>query len=231
MGSQMNIACQFRNDSFFEQVGPALQRAGYRCERFNSESALLRIVRRREFDFILVEFGDQQNDQDSILSWLSCRTGDNTPVIVISPVNDTELVVHTLHSGADDFVPTVVAPLELAARIHAILRRTNRRTPRRNIELAGFAIDRDTNMCTFEGAPIELTPRELTMAWLLFSAPGEYISRETISTAIWGTDSDIAGRTIEQHVYKLRKKLQLGPERGVLIRTAYNQGYRLEISK
>jgi len=40
----------------------------------------------------------------------------------------------------------------------------------------------------------------------------------------------VAGRTIAQHVYKLRKKLQLGPERGAIIRTAYSQGYRLELA-
>jgi len=56
-----------------------------------------------------------------------------------------------------------------------------------------------------------------------------YISRETIGMSLWSSDSEVAGRTIEQHVYKLRKKLQLGTERGVSIRTAYGQGYRLEL--
>ena len=52
----------------------------------------------------------------------------------------------------------------------------------------------------------------------------------TIGTSIWSADSEVAGRTIEQHVYKLRKKLQLGPERGAIIRTAYSKGYRLELA-
>jgi DNA-binding response OmpR family regulator len=227
----MNIACQFRNDSIFGQVEPVLSRAGYVCERFTTDTALQRAVLRRDFDFILIEMGEHVHDREHILSWLSCRTGDSVPVILLSSVGGTELVVNALHSGADDFVVSPVAPLELAARIHAILRRTNRRQARRTIELAGFTIDRDANACSYEGNPVELTPREFTMAWLLFSAPGEYISRETISSTIWGTGSEIAGRTIEQHVYKLRKKLQLGPERGILIRTAYNQGYRLELCK
>jgi DNA-binding response OmpR family regulator len=227
----MNIACQFRNDSIYEQIGPALQKAGYACERFQSDAALLRTIRRRDFDFIVIEMGEQARDRDNILSWLGCRTGDNTPVVLLSAISSTELVVHALHSGADDFMVSPVAPLELTARIHAILRRANRKQIRRHIEVAGFAIDRDANTCTYEGEAIELTPREFTMAWLLFSSPGEYISRETMSAAIWGTGSEIAGRTIEQHVYKLRKKLLLGPERGVMIRTAYNQGYRLEISR
>jgi len=67
------------------------------------------------------------------------------------------------------------------------------------------------------------------MAWLLFSNLGHYLTRKTISVAIWGVAEEIAGRTIEQHVYKLRKKLGLGTERGVTIRTAYARGYRLEL--
>lgn len=227
----MNIACQFRNESVFTLVEPVLSRAGYACERFPRDAALQRAVLRRDYDFILIEMGEHVHDRDHILSWLSCRTGDRVPVLLLSSIGGTELVVNALHSGADDFMVSPLAPLELAARIHAILRRTNRRQTRRTIELAGFTIDRDANVCAYEGNPVELTPREFTMAWLLFSAPGEYISRETISSTIWGTGSEIAGRTIEQHVYKLRKKLQLGPERGILIRTAYNQGYRLELCR
>jgi DNA-binding response OmpR family regulator len=67
------------------------------------------------------------------------------------------------------------------------------------------------------------------MAWLFFSSPGVYFSRNTISIAIWGVNRDIANRTIEQHVYKLRKKLKLGVERGLIIRADYTQGYRLEL--
>ncbi len=67
------------------------------------------------------------------------------------------------------------------------------------------------------------------MAWLFFSSPGTYISRETLGTVIWSTDSEVAGRTIEQHVYKLRKKLLIDGRQVVVIRTAYSQGYRLDL--
>jgi len=160
---------------------------------------------------------------------MNCRSGESTPIIMLSPMRNADLTALALDAGVDDFVITPVEPIELVARVHAILRRTTRRTTRRTIELAGFSIDRDTGRFSYSGVPIELTPREFTMAWMFFSTPGIYISRETIGRAIWGVDSKIAGRTIEQHVYKLRKKLQLGMERGVMIRTAYSQGYRLEL--
>ncbi|MGZ3236661.1 MAG: winged helix-turn-helix domain-containing protein [Burkholderiaceae bacterium] len=210
------------------QVG--LRRGGFEYERLRSDASLTRLIRRRNYDLILIEIGDTVPDSESIFSWMNCRFGESTPVLMLSSVRNADLAALALDAGADDFVSMPVEPVELVARVHAILRRTSRRTVRRMIELSEFSMDRESRSFAYRGVPIELTPREFTMAWLFFSTPGIYISRETIGNAIWGVDSDIAGRTIEQHVYKLRKKLQLGPERGVMIRTAYSQGYRLELS-
>lgn len=229
MQAQMNIACYIRNNSVFEQVKTVLARTGFVCEHFTSDTILLRTVRRRSFHFILVDIGIDIKDGESVFSWLNCRSGDNTPVMVLSGVQNADWVAESLNSGADDFLIRPFEAVELVARISAILRRSTSKPARRRIELGGFALDRDTSIFSYRGTPIELTPREFTMAWLFFSSPGVYISRDTIGTAIWGADSEIVNRTIEQHVYKLRKKLLFGPDRGAMIRTAYSQGYRLEL--
>jgi DNA-binding response OmpR family regulator len=226
----MDIASYVRNDASYEQLQAALSRAGFGGERFTSETLLLRTLRRRSFDFIVADIGDEMRGSENIFSWLSCRSGDSTPVLVICAVRNPEWVADALDSGADDFLIRPFEPIELVAHINAVMRRSGRRQARRIIELSGFTLDRETSRFSYQGVPIEITPREFTMAWLLFSSPGVYISRETIGAAIWGVGSEIAGRTIEQHVYKLRKKLQLGAERGVSIRTAYSHGYRLELA-
>jgi DNA-binding response OmpR family regulator len=225
----MNIACHIRNDTVCREVETALSLNGFTCERFASDISLLRAIRQRTFDLILVDIGAGVQESEGIFSWLNCRSGDNVPVVVLSSVRNVDLLALALNAGADDFLSKPLEPVELIARINALLRRSNRHHVRKSIELGGFSLDREASSFSYQGAPIELTPREFTMAWLFFSSPGVYISRNTIGTAIWGVDSEIAGRTIEQHVYKLRKKLQLGAERGVIIRTAYSQGYRLEL--
>jgi DNA-binding response OmpR family regulator len=139
--------------------------------------------------------------------------------------------VQALEAGADDFIRRPCEPDLLVARLNAVLRRTNRSNGvvKRSIAMQGFTLDREAGVLLDRGVPVDLTPREFTMAWLFFSAPNTYMSRETISTSIWGVDSEITNRTIEQHVYKLRKKLSLGASRGIRIRTAYTRGYRLEL--
>jgi len=189
----------------------------------------MRHLRGERFDLILLDADADALAEKNVYSWLNCRTGESTPVVLLSSSCTAHQVAQALEAGADDFIRSPVDPAVLIARLHAVLRRANRGTTRRVIELQGFTLDRDA--CTFldRGNVVELTPREFTMAWLFFSAAGSYLSRETISVAIWGVDSEIASRTIEQHIYKLRKKLNLSAERGIRIRTAYTKGYRLEL--
>jgi DNA-binding response OmpR family regulator len=225
----MNIAVYIRNEMFLDQVRQVLLRAGLKSEHFKTELTFMRGLRRGNFDLILIDMATEPKDDDPIISWLNCRPVDLVPVLFTSPLRNPFMAAMLLNCGADDFISRPFEPIEFVARVHALIRRSRRDAGRSSIELAGFALDREAVKFSYRGQPIELTPREFSIAWLLFSAPGIFISRETISVTIWNADSEIAGRTIEQHIYKLRKKLQLGPDRGVILRTAYNQGYRLEV--
>ena len=203
--------------------------ASAECVPFSSEVELFRALARQKFDLIFIDLDVSPTPDDAIMSWLNCRSGNDTPVLATSPIRDAHMTALVLNSGADDLLVRPFETVELVARAKALVRRGNPRGARRRIELAGFSLDRESSKFAYLGTPITLTAREFGLAWMLFSSPGVYISRETIGTSIWSADSEVAGRTIEQHVYKLRKKLQLGVERGVSIRTAYGQGYRLEL--
>ncbi|QGZ42347.1 DNA-binding response OmpR family regulator [Pseudoduganella flava] len=224
----MKIACCIANAAVSANIRTILAGANHEATLVDSEAALLRTIRRTSFDMILVDIGAHPRDDNGILAWLKLRTGDRTPVIILSALHSPELAALMLDSGADDFIPRPVEAVELTARIAALQRRCAPANAHRIIRFAGYHLDRDSAHCTFDGQPVDLTPREFAMAWLFFSSPGIYISRETIGAVIWSADSEVAGRTIEQHVYKLRKKLLAEGRRTVMIRTAYSQGYRLE---
>ena len=203
--------------------------AGAECVHFSSEVVLFRALLRQKFDLIFIDLDVEPTPDDAIVSWLNCRSGNDTPVLAMSPIRDAHMTALVLNAGADDLLVRPFEPVELLARANALVRRSNPRSVRRRIELAGFSLDRESSKFSYLGTPIMLTSREFGLAWMFFSSPGVYISRETIGMSLWSSDSEVAGRTIEQHVYKLRKKLQLGTERGVSIRNAYGQGYRLEL--
>lgn len=224
----MKIACYIRNPTVYDQVKLALVRAGLHPTQFDSETALLRTIKRKPFDFIIIDVPGLPNLDEGIFSWLGIRSGARIPSMILSPVRDGEFVAYALNSGADDFLQRPFEAVELIARINAMMRRYAPQNDRRTIEYAGFSLDRESAKFRYQGQDISLTPREFSMAWLFFSSPGVYISRETLGTVIWSADSEIAGRTIEQHVYKLRKKLMIEDRQVVIIRTAYSQGYRLD---
>ena len=108
----MNIACYIRNAAVLEHVRVVLKRAGFECDHFSSETALLRTLRRQSFDLILVDFATEPRDDDSILSWLNCRSGDNTPVLGLSPIRSADVTALVLNCGADDLVVRPFEPIE-----------------------------------------------------------------------------------------------------------------------
>lgn len=226
----MNIICCISDPRAWEQVQEGMARHRMTCERVANEVALLRAVRRATFDLIIFELDRRPAANQGFFSWLGCRSGETTPVVLLGQDLAPDTVAEVFDAGADDYCALPLEPVTFMARLRALLRRNGRTPAQRTIEQCGFTLDREASTLRDRGQSIELTPREFTMAWLFFSMPGVFISRETLSVAIWGVDSDIASRTLEQHVYKLRKKLMLGPERGVLLRTAYTQGYRLEVA-
>jgi len=212
-------------------VKTLLQEEGCVCDRFQDEATLLRALCRLPIELVIIDAGVDVPLEERILSWLNCRTGETTPVLMLSMRAAPEQVARALNAGAEDFLARPFDPLELRARARAALRRNRRMADLPTLSVGGFELDRCNTRVRHAEVPAELTSREFAMAWLFFSNPNECLSRETISLSVWAIEADIAARTIEQHVYKLRKKLQLDGRHGVTLRTCYSQGYRLEVSR
>ena len=103
--------------------------------------------------------------------------------------------------------------------------------PSVRIAVGPYRFCRLTRTATLHDTPIRLTAREFATAWLLFSSAGAFLSRQQIASAVWGTEANVAERSIEQHVYKLRKKLGFGEATGVELKTVYARGYQLTVQE
>lgn len=224
----MRIACFIVCNKTFVQVQAAISSESVSCDRYTGQTELLTAIRRNAFDLVVVD--SETPGATWLCSWLACRHAEDLPYIVLTQDWDAGQIAAALESGAEDVISCHAEVVEIKARVQVLLRRYGKTGRRQQLDVCDFNLNRDTSTIKSRGVVVELTPLEFSIAWMLFSFPGTYVTRDTISATLWGVDKKIANRSMEQHIYMLRKKLNLTAERGVQIRTVYNKGYRLELT-
>lgn len=148
------------------------------------------------------------------------------PVLFLSAKSEEIDVVVGLRLGADDFVRKPFGKHELIARIHSALRRVSTaKTPAACFEMGVLRVFPDELRAQRgEDASVDLTPREVALLKLLHERRGQALSRDVILDACWGLDYMPESRTLDQHIAKLRKKIEQEPEE--IIETVRGVGYR-----
>jgi len=207
-------------------VRSTLEGANHVCAVFVSAAALLRGMRREDHDLVLIGV-DRGGDWRALLEQRSHWTRPSATVILLGPSASGAMA---LDAGADDFVAMPVAGAELLARVQTARRRQAVSTVRPPAEHAGCAIDEGTCSLRSARARVELTAREMAVARLMFAHAGKLVSRRQIALGVWGCDEDIIGRSIEQHMYQLRRKLRRCVGDSLTLRSVYGSGYRLDVA-
>jgi two-component system, OmpR family, response regulator CpxR len=158
------------------------------------------------------------------------RTQSNIPVIMLTAHGEDVDRIVGLELGADDYLAKPFNPRELAARIHAVLRRTSA-GPAREVQNPGSVRSGDVRLDTrartarIKSRDVELTAVEFELLGLLLRSPGEVLSREELVKNALGRDLEPSDRSLDVHISNLRKKLgpfEDGTER---IRAVRNAGY------
>jgi DNA-binding response OmpR family regulator len=160
------------------------------------------------------------------------RRRSRVPIIVLSAKGRMEERVKGLGLGADDYLPKPFSPLELVARVKALLRRAGGEPPSR--DLLGFdggrlEIDTIRYEVRVDGAPVDLTRSEYDLLLGLAQYPGRVYSRTEIAYRLRGHDFDGDDRLVDVHVRNLRRKVEADPARPRVIETVRGVGYRLGV--
>ncbi|AEG59709.1 response regulator transcription factor [Desulforamulus ruminis] len=132
-----------------------------------------------------------------------------------------------LELGADDYMVKPFNPLELIARIKAMLRRRNRFEGRRTAYTYGdLCLDTAANKLLRNNREVELTPTEYSILKLFMENPGKALKREEILNAVWGEDYFGDTKTLDVHIRRLREKIEENPSEPRHIKTVWGSGYR-----
>ncbi len=157
--------------------------------------------------------------------------GSLVPIIMLTAKTDTIDKVVGLEVGADDYVTKPFEVRELMARIGAHLRRGDAMalgaTPTKTRhEFPGLVIDTSRHQVWRDGDEVILTVTEFKVLDLLTSKPGHVFSRSDLLREVWGYEVDIETRTVDAHVYRLRKKIEVDSERPRYVHSVPGIGYR-----
>jgi len=144
------------------------------------------------------------------------------PVIMLTARGDVPDRVQGLRMGADDYVAKPFDGRELAARIHAVLRRTSGPVSA-VIRRGGLVVNPVERTASYQGRSLSLTPKEFELLALLAAHPGQAFPRERLLDRVWGPDFGGDSRTVDSHIKNLREELGEGAG---MIATVWGVGYR-----
>ncbi len=208
-----------------ELISFNLRKAGYCVLTARTGEEALQVVETQEPDLILLDVMLPGSDGFTICQQI--RRQRTTPVILLTAKNSEADKVWGLDSGADDYITKPFSPRELVARVRAILRRVApAREAARRLEARGLVVDAERRQVTLQGQPVNLTPKEFDLLYLLMAGRGRVLTRDELLQLVWGYEYTGGTRTVDVHVRRLRQKLGDDPAAPRFIETLHGVGYR-----
>jgi len=188
-------------------------------------------------------------DADGLVLCADLNERSDVPVIIVSGTARKRDSILGFKLGADDFLAKPFHVEELEARVEAVLRRAAQRkeegqprtesaapeptevrglTPRAAPVTVGLlTIDDSRRQVTVDGRLVELTPTEYRLLGILVARQEEVLSRQELSSMVWGYQDASIGRSIDVHVHRLRTKLAIPPVKGPHIISVRGFGYKM----
>jgi two-component system phosphate regulon response regulator PhoB len=149
------------------------------------------------------------------------------PIIMLTAREAEDDRIRGLETGADDYVTKPFSPRELIARVSAVLRRVRPALAGEAIELGDLRLDPAAHRVARSGQELKLGPTEYRLLAFFMEHPRHVFSRHQLLDAVWGTGSEIEERTVDVHIRRLRKAIEM-PGSKDPIRTVRSAGYSFD---
>ena len=228
---QPNVLIVEDEPPLVELLSYNLEKAGFQIHIARDGEEALLAVEERKPDLILLDW---------MLPYVSgieiCRRirrnpeTRNVPIIILTARGEEDDRIRGLEAGADDYVVKPFSPSELVARVRAVLRRTRPAFDKDSLTYGDITMDLTTHRVSRNDEPVDLGPIEFRLLRFMMEHPGRVFSREQLLDSVWGHDTYIEPRTVDVHIRRLRKAMNL-PGTTDLIRTVRSAGYALDLKE
>lgn len=211
------------------ELGPFLQRNGFEVAIARDGEEALDLTNAFRPDLIVLDVLMPRLDGRAVCRRLRAA-GNWTPVIMLTQVGTAAERALSLEEGADDYLNKPFDPIELVARIRAVLRRARgggqSLASARCLVSGSLLLDRPSRRAFLDGKEVALTAKALALLEYLMLHPDEVIRRERLLDEIWGWDDPVATRAVDVRVAELRRALGDDSEHPRYVETIVGEGYR-----
>lgn len=172
---------------------------------------------------------------DGLSATMQIRKEKNVPILLLSAKTEDADKIAGLAIGADDYITKPYNPMELVARVKAMLRRylalgTLAGAPAREnvVTLGDLSLDLDEKQLTVDGAPVRLTATEYRIVALLMQNPGRVYNAEEIYERVWNEPGFSVENTVMVHIRRIREKIEINPKNPKYLKVVWGLGYKME---
>jgi len=207
-----------------------MRREGFEVECADSGKAMDVVLQRMRPDLLVLDLMLPGEDGLSICRRL--RVAGNLPILMLTAKKDDIDRIIGLEMGADDYLAKPFSPRELIARIAAVLRRTQALPPRQKppgaerVKFGDWMLDTgQRELIGPDGVALPLSSGEFRLLTALLERPKIALTRNQLLDLTKGRDADLFDRSIDNHVSRLRKKIEPDPKNPRYIKTVWGGGY------
>jgi two-component system response regulator RegX3 len=229
MNRQIRILIVEDEEAIREGLIDVLVFHGYTVDSAATGPAGLDKARSGKFDLVLLDIMLPGMDGYEICDRIRQEDRDLAIIMLTAKTSDEE-IIEGLKSGADDYVSKPFSIQQLVLRIEAVLRRSQTGIEQaRSIQLGALVIDTENLSATGVDGEITFTRREIDVLSYLAQNHDRPVSRDELLLKVWGyaRNLDIETRTVDIHIAKLRRKIEVNPKEPVSLVTVRGAGYRL----
>ena len=198
---------------------------------YDGEEALEQI-KNNEIHLVILDI--MMPKKDGLETLEEIRKDKNIPVIMLSAKSEDIDKINGLNIGADDYVTKPFNPIELIARVNALIRRYTKfgaieeQDNQKLIKSGGLVIDDELKRVMIDGIEVKLTPTEYNILKFLTENKGKVFSIEEIYTNVWNGEFYAAENVIAVHIRHIREKIEINPKEPKYLKVLWGVGYKIE---